>query len=131
MNKSGFWACLAGGAVLLVFLAGFFHADKSFESADAPVARLAASQKPMPAACPAPLEPPGGNRGLLALTNSPSYKRAGDLSLRVEDCTKAGMLRAWSIAQSMGRRLAAWVRRLDKPCCRRNSEVVSSQLGMT
>ena len=28
-------------------------------------------------------------QGLLAITNSPAYKRAGDLSLRVADCTKA------------------------------------------
>jgi hypothetical protein len=28
-------------------------------------------------------------KGLLGMTNSPAYKRAGDLSLRVADCTKA------------------------------------------
>jgi len=94
MSNAAKFGILAGGIVSLVFLAGFFHAESR-------------SPEPRPAACQAPLvrsaeyrdmeagkaesaEPaPARARGLLALTNSPAYKRAGDLSLRVEDCTKA------------------------------------------
>src|SRR5581483_1300154 len=98
MNRTAFWASVAGGAVAVIFLAGFFHAEKSPEAEarraplpclveesalkyagrSAPVDVYAAAEP----AAPAP-------RGLLALTSTPGYKRAGELSLRVEDCTKA------------------------------------------
>lgn len=94
MSKIGTMATLAGGIVALVFLAGFFHAGKAPEGCiSPPVARMA------PAADPAPaferqkpvdtLEAPLAVKGLLGMTQSPNYKRAGDLSLRVADCTKA------------------------------------------
>jgi len=95
MNKSRSWAVLAGGLLTLIFLAGFFYAERS---GDAPPALCKA--QPV-AACPPPApryadkvevsapEPSRPAAGLLSLTNSPSYKRAGDLALRVADCTKA------------------------------------------
>jgi hypothetical protein len=95
MSKIGMMATLAGGIVALVFLAGFFSsADQAPEACNAlPMTRMA------PAAVPAPdfgrqkpvdaLEAPLAVKGLLGMTPSPNYKRAGDLSLRVADCTKA------------------------------------------
>lgn len=87
MSKTGTLATLAGIAVLLVFTAGFFHAEKA-----PPRAAEACAKMPVPA-CEPPASPKAdvfaGQRGLLNVTNSPNYKRAGDLSLRVADCTKA------------------------------------------
>jgi len=91
MSKTGKFAILAGGLVSLVFLAGFFNASE--KAADCAVRRPtcneaadypASARVALPAA-----EPPSTPRGLLAMTNSPAYKRAGDLTLRVADCTKA------------------------------------------
>ena len=84
MSKAGLASLLAGAVVFLIFAAGFFH---SAEKREAPCTLP-------PPVCAAP-EPAlrqaeiAGSRGLLAMTNSPNYKRAGDLSLRVADCTKA------------------------------------------
>jgi len=99
MSRIGVWATLAGGLVLLVFMAGFFF-DECRSAGSSPV--VCAKEPPPPACVPKP--PPACDmpalsagapqpslpaRGLLAMTNSPSYKRAGDLTLRVADCTKA------------------------------------------
>lgn len=86
MNKLGWMATLAGGLVLLVFVSGFFHAEKDAQ----------------PATCMAPppvlkerAEPRADQlrqfnaQGLLAMTSAPGYRRAGDFSLRVADCVKA------------------------------------------
>jgi hypothetical protein len=95
MSKTGIWAVLAGGLLAVILLAGFFHSEAT-PSADAPplckTAPASVDCLPRPPAMPgfhgAPAaEPPV--RGLLAMTNSPSYKRAGDMTLRVADCTKA------------------------------------------
>ena len=95
MNKIGTMAALAGGIVALVFLAGFFHTEKSPE----PCLATPVAARPAPAVVPAPvferqrsadaMEAPLAVKGLLGMTQSPNYKRAGDLSLRVADCTKA------------------------------------------
>lgn len=110
MSNAAKWAIVAAGFLSAIFLAGFFHA----EDAPSPLSRResceAVAKRPMtlasPPACelPAPAampefrdragssmatSVPAPTRGLLAMTNSPSYKRAGDLSLRVEDCTRA------------------------------------------
>jgi hypothetical protein len=94
MSKFGTMAMLAGGVVALVFLAGFFHADKAPMACGEP----AVARCPAPTVSPAPCEPQKpadalaprvGVKGLLGMTQSPAYKRAGDLSLRVADCTKA------------------------------------------
>jgi hypothetical protein len=91
MSKATKFGVLAGGLVSLVFLAGFFNAaDKSPEASEMPVCKSAdyremqLGKSALPAA-----EPPPAQRGLLAMTSSPGYKRAGDLTLRVADCTKA------------------------------------------
>jgi hypothetical protein len=92
------WAILAGGLIAIIFTAGFFHAELKPEactpSARACIAEAndaeesprdqvyAVKAAPKPATAPAP-------KGLLALTNAPGYRRAADLSLRVDDCTKA------------------------------------------
>lgn len=94
MSRLGMMATLAGGVVLLVFSAGFFHAEKAPALAQPPVAKRPVSSETercadlQLAGAPAPAVPPPP-RGLMALTQSPAYKRAGDLSLRVADCTKA------------------------------------------
>ncbi|MBI3854485.1 MAG: DUF4349 domain-containing protein [Planctomycetes bacterium] len=92
MRMSGTFAMLAGGLLLLIFTAGFFHAGSESPKA---------CRNSEAAGCPAPgaeapelrnqdlFKAPAGARGLLAMTQSPGYKRAGDLSLRVADCTKA------------------------------------------
>lgn len=87
MTKIGTLATVAGGIVLLIFSAGFFHAEK------APEARPA-EMRPPSASPVAFREAPKADRlevqqGLLGMIQSPAYKRAGDLSLRVADCTKA------------------------------------------
>ena len=90
MSKALKFGILAGGLVSVVFLAGFFHAERS-EPRACRVTDVAAC--PMPPTVmhktEGPAEPSVAPRGLLAMTNSPSYKRAGDLTLRVADCTKA------------------------------------------
>jgi len=89
MSRLGTATLLAGGIMAVVFTAGFFHASDRSPSA------AAVCKAPAPRACEevqfdvlhqnvAPAA-----KGLLAMTNSPAYKRAGDLSLRVADCTKA------------------------------------------
>jgi hypothetical protein len=102
MSKTGTWTMAAGGFVLLIFMAGFFF-EEARPSGSPPVVcakePMAPACVPPPPACevpkpadivsagkPAPSLKP---QGLLAMTNSPSYKRAGDLTLRVADCTKA------------------------------------------
>ncbi len=92
MSKTGIWAILAGGILSVIFLAGFFHEERAAK----PTPLTCTSPPPLPAAVPRferadapPAEPSQPIRGLLAMTNSPSYKRAGDLTLRVADCTKA------------------------------------------
>src|SRR4051812_37477131 len=82
---------LAGGLIAAIVTAGFFHADSN-PSACRPPAPLsvagtgeeepARDHFPVAKSAPAP-------RGLLALTTAPGYRRAADLSLRVDDCTKA------------------------------------------
>ena len=94
MSRLGTASLLAGGIVLVIFMAGFFHASDKEMSAPA------ACKAPMPMVAADYREEAGlkpmdiagslkAQKGLLAMTNSPSYKRAGDLSLRVADCTKA------------------------------------------
>lgn len=100
MSRFAIGSAFAGGVVALIFLAGFFHADKAPEPEARPAPRM--SSPPRPAALPPPTEAREeslkasadfagrhGSGGLLALTSTPAYKRAGDLTLRVEDCTKA------------------------------------------
>ena len=98
MRHLGPISIVGASLVALIVLAGFF-AESSPRSAcvDPP-----ANRAPAPLAMPSPEEtyadahhqvfkasaaPPVG--GLLNLTNAPGYRRAGDLSLRVQDCTKA------------------------------------------
>jgi hypothetical protein len=86
MNKLGWAALPAGGIVILVSMAGFFH-----ESDKSPVA-CSPGMMPICRAAGEPAVPADAlknSRGLLAMTGSPGYKRAGHLSLRVADCTKA------------------------------------------
>ena len=92
MSRLGMASLLAGVIVFLIFTAGFFHAeDKSVAACKPPPApeRMPSFREE----CEKPAAPADALRGraggLLAMTNSPSYKRAGDLSLRVADCTKA------------------------------------------
>src|SRR5690242_18894835 len=96
MKNSAKWAILAGGLVAVIFVSGFFHSDSKPEACPPPAPLCAAEAneaagsshdriealKAAPALAPAP-------RGLLALTNAPGYRRAANLSLRVDDCTKA------------------------------------------
>jgi hypothetical protein len=90
MSKFGTMAILAGGLVAVIFLAGFFHADKAPEACTmSPVLRkapVADFERMQPVAA---MDAPLAVKGLLGMTQSPNYKRAGDLSLRVADCTKA------------------------------------------
>jgi hypothetical protein len=88
MSRLGFSALLAGGIMAVIFTAGFFHA------ADRSPSAATVCKSPAPRACEeVPLDTLRPNvasgKGLLGMTNSPAYKRAGDLSLRVADCTKA------------------------------------------
>jgi hypothetical protein len=89
---------LGGGVVALIVIAGFFHAEsKSPEActvlAPPPSLRVAkaglgdheSEKRGDYGEIDALVRP----QGFLALTNAPGYKRAGDLSLRVADCTKA------------------------------------------
>src|SRR5262249_32944887 len=68
----------------------FFHAEEKSAAASMPPApsRMAGREMGKEVAAPADTFQ-GRPGGLLAMTNSPAYKRAGDLSLRVADCTKA------------------------------------------
>lgn len=86
MNRSGTWAILSGGILSVILLAGFFYADSRAPESQPVLCK--ASMVVDKAEPPAP-DPMPAARGMLALTNSPSYKRAGDLTLRVADCTKA------------------------------------------
>ena len=96
MRHIGQISLVGGALVALIVLAGFF-AEAAPRSAKEPLR--------MPAPCvaePAPEEAKDAYadarqefsgrpalKGLLNLTNAPGYRRAGDLSLRVQDCTKA------------------------------------------
>lgn len=95
MRNSAKWAILAGGLIAVIFVSGFFHADSKPEACRPPAPVCVAENneletardqlyrfKAEPAVPPAP-------KGLLALTAAPGYRRAADLSLRVDDCTKA------------------------------------------
>ena len=98
MSTTTTWALAAGGLLGVIFLAGFFHVDARPEcDAMPPVCKSTPAPASRPAEEPCSFEKADARaslsltpaRGLLALTNSPSYKRAGDLTLRVADCTKA------------------------------------------
>ena len=97
MRHLGPISIVAASLIALIVLAGFFAESSPRSAAESPVARA-----------PAPLDLPSvaGNyadgrpeevlrsvppvgKSLLNLTNAPGYRRAGDLSLRVQDCTKA------------------------------------------
>ena len=85
MSRLGWASLLAGAIVFLVFGAGFFHAESK-----SPAARVASKESREEYEIPERADAlRDRSPGLLALTNSPAYKRAGDLSLRVADCTKA------------------------------------------
>jgi len=96
MRNSAKGAILAGGLIAVIFVSGFFHADSKPEACGpAPRVRVAgvheaaeSSLDQLPAVNAAPAMAPSA-KGLLALTNAPGYRRAADLSLRVDDCTKA------------------------------------------
>lgn len=95
------WAGLIGIVVLVVFVAGFFHGearkcvsppslhpaaspaspDMAFEKSAVGTRRGIKVSREYDAVPPA--------AGLLALTASPGYRRAAEMSLRVVDCTKA------------------------------------------
>lgn len=90
MSRLGWASLLAGAIVFLVFAAGFFHAESKSPAACPPVAKAAFREAREECEIPERADAlRGRSQGLLALTNSPAYKRAGDLSLRVADCTKA------------------------------------------
>ncbi len=94
MSRGAWIVVAASGLILAVFGAGFARS-----------APVALDCRPQPCAPPrVAAEAPADYRdlargkvawstaqpaGLLALTASPSYKRAADFSLKVEDCTKA------------------------------------------
>jgi len=94
MPNAAKWAILAGGLIAVIFVSGFFHADSKPEPCSPPARVCVAGANEMPdsprdqlhAVKAAPAVAP---TGLLALTNAPGYRRAADLSLRVDDCTKA------------------------------------------
>jgi len=96
MQNSAKWAVLAGGLIAVIFVSGFFHAD-SKPPACSPPARVCIAEANESAESPrdqfhavkAASASPPASRGLLALTAAPGYRRAADLSLRVDDCTKA------------------------------------------
>jgi hypothetical protein len=91
MRNSAKWAILAGGLIAVIFVSGFFHAESKPEACRAPAPLcVAGSNEAEPVRdqfCVA--KAPPAPRGLLALTTAPGYRRAADLSLRVDDCTKA------------------------------------------
>jgi hypothetical protein len=93
MNKTGTWAIVAGALLTGIFLSGFFYAESKSPDAAPAACKLALEAPAGPAtvavAARVASEPAPAPRGLLALTSSPSYRRAGDLTLRVADCTKA------------------------------------------
>jgi hypothetical protein len=95
MRNPAKWAILAGGLVVLIFSAGFFHASPAPEARrptspividEARDKEIAEENFSIAKAAPAAPRPHGG---LLALTTAPGYRRAATLSLRVDDCTKA------------------------------------------
>lgn len=85
-------AILGGALTALILILGFFQSDAPRAAAREP---MKAETPSFRAAAPSPLDlaenyaAPQAPKGLLALTNAPGYHRAGDLSLRVQDCTKA------------------------------------------
>lgn len=95
MRKIGTMAILAGGLVLLVLTAGFFHSEsepptaKPAKASASACARFVAGLRNADFEAAPPAESPLADKGLLAMTSAPGYRRAGDLSLRVVDCTKA------------------------------------------
>lgn len=87
---------LTAGCAAVLLLAGFFYEAKP-EASRTPSPPAAPC---LAATVPAPREPQFDDakmnglrlqapKGLLGMTNAPGYRRAGDMSLRVEDCTKA------------------------------------------
>jgi len=105
MRHLGPIAIVGAGLVALIIIAGFFAEASSPAPAPQPLARMAATTLVADPAPPPAEEAkdryadtrllkggafaPAPARGLLNLTNAPGYRRAGDLSLRVQDCTKA------------------------------------------
>lgn len=100
MTKIGTVGILAAGAASIIFIAGFFHAERSADPAACRRSEVLAMPEPPRAgfdreetqfreAHQAPALRPAAGKGLLALTSAPGYRRAGDLTLRVADCTKA------------------------------------------
>ena len=99
MKKIGTVGILAAGAASLIFIAGFFHERSPEAALCRPAEAMAGVDHLRPGydreeneirevhQLPAP-RPPAA-KGLLALTSAPGYRRAGDLTLRVADCTKA------------------------------------------
>lgn len=95
MSRGAGIAVVVSALVGAVFMAGFVRGEPSPQGARAkqyacapeprmdPPAKVAWS---VAEASPPPASKPGG---LLALTSSPNYRRAADLALKVEDCTKA------------------------------------------
>lgn len=113
MARGAWILVVVAGLVLSIFVAGFFPAARRCEGAreacpPAPVMTAGVAHKgyfragerdelgAMLSVVPAEqakvvwaTEPSSGRKGLLALANSPDYRRAAELSLKVEDCTKA------------------------------------------
>jgi len=84
------WAILAAGLVVLIFGAGFFHAERSPEARPVALRAPVNEESSMRADAFSALKAGHpASAGLLALTSAAGYRRAADLSLRVDDCTKA------------------------------------------
>jgi len=95
MRHLGTMSLVGAGLVALIIMAGFF-AEASCRPVGDPSPRkvpVCLAEEPrdvadlrptvvLPSAAPTA-------KGLLNLTTAPGYRRAGDLSLRVQDCTKA------------------------------------------
>lgn len=100
MRTLGKVSIFSAGLVALIVLAGFLHPEKTARSepaaVHAPPPKGGDRESDFAERRDAPNElgdayaaPRPQARGLLALTSAPGYKRAGDLSIRVQDCTKA------------------------------------------
>jgi hypothetical protein len=117
--RPGAWILVvAAGLILTIFVAGFFSPRALSEPCAAEAACKSAPSYLPPAPCErakvdlsegmvmggeyasnlrgsagkvawSTVQPVSKSAGLLALTASPNYKRAAELSLKVEDCTKA------------------------------------------
>src|SRR2546426_8999084 len=100
----GAWVMIVVAAlVLTIFVAGFFKSEAGSPLArgmDSVPCKVAPCEPRTPCYAPervdaagkvtwSTVQPANTKSGLLALTSSPNYKRAADLSLKVEDCTKA------------------------------------------